>query len=221
MADDDILLRLEETIGYHFHDRKLLELALSHRSIGQPNNERLEFLGDAVISFLVADYLFVDEEDNESVLTRKRSLLTDRIALIKVGERIGLKDYLIIGPSMKGRTSQKMTSDSVEALMGAVFKDGGMEEAYFVLKRILFNRAMLEEVLGRVDWITRLKEWCDSHRGIQPKYLTLEEWDVNREERTFIAWLTLEGLNENGAGPTKKEAMAEAARKMMASLSQE
>jgi ribonuclease-3 len=206
--------QLQEAIGYSFQDLGILELALRHRSMGSINNERLEFLGDTVLGMVVTDILFREDEDaGEALLTRRRSQLTDRTTLRMVGERLDLLSYLYINPGLRGKVSVKMLADAVEALIGAVYLDGGMEPAALVVKRLLMDREVMEQVLGREDWITRLKEWCDINRRALPKYVTLEE--DGEDLRTFTAWLTIDHHTENGSGLTKKEAMAEAARKMV------
>lgn len=215
---DDELERLQALIGYQFKDRSLLELALRHRSMGKNNNERLEFLGDAILAFLVSEELFRDNpESDEAILTRRRSMLTDRTTLKMVGDRIDLTSYVRINPGLRGKVSQKMVADTIEALIGAVYLDGGIEASTCIIHTLVLHQETVEQVIGRVDWITRIKEWCDANRRSKPKYLTLEE-DFEYEH-IFIAWLTIDNHTENGRGVSKKESMAEAARKMMAYLS--
>ncbi|OPY33080.1 MAG: ribonuclease III [Methanomassiliicoccales archaeon PtaU1.Bin124] len=213
---------LEEAIGYHFRNPYLLDLALIHRSNGRPNNERLEFLGDAVLSFVVSEFLFADEDDDEEALTKKRSRLTDRVALELVAERINLSKYLVSGKSLRGKISGKMLSDGVEALIGAVFQDGedGIAEASAVVHHLLLNNDVMEAVLGRVDWITRLKEWCDKEKVVQPRYYVLEE-RVEGEKSLFQVWLTVRNASGSGSGETKKEAMMMASEKVMRQLEAE
>jgi ribonuclease-3 len=215
---EDELDRLQVLIGYQFQDRSWLELALRHRSMGNNNNERLEFLGDAILTYVVSEELFRENPGSgEATLTRKRSLLTDRTTLKMVGDRIELASYIRINPGLRGKVSQKMVADTIEALIGAVYMDGGIEASICIIHTLVLHQETVEQVIGRVDWITRTKEWCDANRRPKPKYLTLEEEFEN--EHVFIAWLTIDNHTENGRGPSKKESMAEAARKMMAHLS--
>ena len=220
MSSDDPLSELEEKIGYSFKgekSREYLVQALTHRSNGEKNNERLEFLGDAVLSFIVADQLYDEMDEGEAVLTRQRSLMTDRVALEYVAEKIDLKRHLILGRSLRGSTS-KILSDAVEALIGAVYLDGGMAPTVSVVDKILFNSDVMQKVLGRVDWITKLKEYCDAMRIPQAKYLTFE--DDTGDVPKFIAWVSIEKDSGRGAGGTKKVAMAKAAEDLMARLDQ-
>ncbi|QLH74593.1 MAG: ribonuclease III family protein [Methanomassiliicoccales archaeon] len=211
------MMRLEELLGYKFSNISLLELALRHRSVGSENNERLEFLGDSVLSFIVSRKLFLEGlKDDEATLTRKRSVLTDRTTLRKVAERLGLKELVMVGDSLQGRTSQKMLADVVEAIIGAVYLDGGVEGAERVISKILFEGDLAAEALERQDWISMVKEWSDQQR-VQYRYVTFEE-DAE-DGKYFQAWLTVGDLTETGTGGTKKEAMASAAKKMMAKLS--
>ena len=219
---EEDLAGLEKAIGYHFRDPDLLRQALTHRSNSQRNNERLEFLGDSILSYVVAEFLYADEEDDdEDALTKKRSKLTDRVALEVVGKRIGLLDHIIVGKSMKGKASGKMISDAVEALIGAVYQDGGdegMKHASDLVHRLLLNNEIMEQVLGRIDWITRVKEWCDGQRRPQPKYYVLVERLGPKEENVFHVWLKIDEHSGSGYGSTKKEAMMIASEKIMRSL---
>lgn len=186
--------------------------------MGNNNNERLEFLGDAVLAYVISEEMFRENpQSGEATLTRKRSVLTDRTTLKMVGDRIGLMSYIKINPGLRGKVSQKMVADTVEALIGAVYMDGGIEPSIGIIHTLVLHQETMEQVMGRVDWITRVKEWCDANRYSKPKYLTLEEEFEN--EHIFIAWLTIDNHTENGRGPSKKESMAEAARKMMGHLS--
>lgn len=215
---EDELERLQVLIGYQFKDRSWLELALRHRSMGNNNNERLEFLGDAVLAYVISDEMFRESpQSGEATLTRKRSVLTDRTTLKMVGDRIGLMSYIRINPGLRGKVSQKMVADTIEALIGAVHLDGGIVESTKIIHTLVLHQETVDQVIGRVDWITRVKEWCDANRYSKPKYLTLEE--EFEKEHVFIAWLTIENHTESGRGPSKKESMADAARKMMVHLS--
>jgi len=220
MPTDEELEAFERRIGHSF-DRKdhhdLLKRALTHRSYPGDNNERLEFLGDAVLSQIVAYHYFIDSEEDESALTKKRSMLTDKVALAYVGQTIGIDRMLIFGDSIKGKITKNMVADAVEALIGAIYLDAGLEKATEVVERLFFNSEVLEKVSGRIDWITRLKEYADAHRQ-KPKYLSFEE--IVEEVPTFIAWVTIDELTGQGVGGTKKEAMAKAAEDLMARLNQ-
>jgi len=212
---------LEDEIGYSFTDqgREVLIQALTHKSKDQKNNERLEFLGDAVLSQIVADHLFHEYPgEGESVLTRQRSVLTDRVALHMVGERIGIGKKLILGESLQGKTTNKLIADAVEALIGAVYLDGGIESARCVVHKIILNDELKGQLLKRMDWITLLKEHTDANHLPQPKYLTFE--NQTGDAPAFLAWVTLDTSNGQGTGMTKKSAMAKAAEDLMSRLDQ-
>lgn len=221
MSTADTYQALETEIGYSFKEkgRDILVQALTHKSKEEKNNERLEFLGDAVLSQIVAEHLYhTYQKEGESVLTRQRSVLTDRVALHLVGERIGIGKYLILGDSLQGKTTNKMVADAVEALIGAVYLDGGMVSARMMVDRVLLNDELKGQLLRRMDWITLLKEYTDANHLPQPAYLTFE--NQTGEAPTFLAWVTVETTNGQGTGMTKKVAMAKAAEDLMARLDQ-
>jgi ribonuclease-3 len=208
---------LEGLIGHRFEDRALLQRALRHRSAGSPNYERLEFLGDAVLSFVVSDELFKGFPcENEHGLTRKRSVLTDRTYLIEVAKDLHLEPYMEVGASVKGKVTEGMVADAVEALIGAIYLDGGMEAVRgFIYDRMAPPTAM-EQAFHRIDHISKVKEWCDRHRLPSPLYTTLEVKDGNSQY--FQAWLRLPDRSTNGQGRTKRDAKAQAAERMLEHL---
>lgn len=213
---DERLVKLQEDLGHTFGDIGLLETALRHRSMGGHNNERLEYLGDSVLSYVVSKRLFIEDPNaSEATLTRTRSVLTDRTTLKRIAERLGLIDIVRTGDSLRGKSSQKMLSDVVEAIIGAAFIDGGIEAAEHVIDRVVFAGDVVREALERQDWISMVKEWCDQER-VQLKYVTFEI-DMG-DQKAFQAWLTVGTTTESGTGDNKKEAMAAAAKRMMPHL---
>jgi len=212
------LAKLQDDLGYDFRDIEVLKQALRHRSAGRDNNERLEFLGDSVLSFVVSKRIFSEDPGaTEARLTKSRSVLTDRTTLTKIAVRLELDGLVEIGDSLRGKTSRKMLSDVVEAIIGAAYTDGGIEAAEKVIDTVLFDEDVVREALERQDWISMVKEWCDKNR-VQPKYVTFEI-DM-REEKAFQAWLTIGTATESGTGRDKKGAMAAAARKMISHLNE-
>ncbi|MFA5312614.1 MAG: ribonuclease III domain-containing protein [Methanomassiliicoccales archaeon] len=213
---DERLIGLQEDLGHKFDDIGLLETALRHRSMGSDNNERLEYLGDSVLSYVVSKRLFIEDANaTEATLTRTRSVLTDRTTLKRIAERLGLIDIVKIGDSLRGKSSQKMLSDVVEAIIGAAFIDGGIEAAEHVIDRVVFAEDVVREAMERQDWISMVKEWCDQERVLL-KYVTFEI-DMG-DQKAFQAWLTVGTTTESGTGDNKKEAMAAAAKKMASRL---
>lgn len=217
MPTEEELVAFEGMIGYSFCDRTLLGTALKHRSAEGESNERMEFLGDAVLSQIVADFLYrTTKNEGESVLTRRRSVLTDRVALNLIGESIGIGKVLTIGISLQGRTTNKMVADAVEAVIGAAYLDGGLEAAKTVVDNVLLSKGIRDHLLSRIDWITLLKEYTDAHRLPQPEYLTFE--NRTEEAPTFLAWVTVNDQTGQGTGQTKKSAKTNAAKDIIARL---
>jgi len=131
--DNRHIEQLEKILKYHFNDKSLLELALTHRSFQGKNNERLEFLGDSILNFIIAESLF--KEFNllpEGDLSRLRSQLVKSATLSEIGITLSLGDYLILGEGelkSSGWRRPSILADSVEAIIGAVFIDGGISSA--------------------------------------------------------------------------------------------
>ena len=170
---------LQQRLGCRFADTGLLIRALTHRSAGSDNNERLEYLGDAVLSFVVAEMLFVAyPEASEGELSRYRASLVSGDALGAVALELGLGEHLRLGGGELNSGGQRRASilaDALEALVGAVYLDQGLDAASAVAARLLRRR--LEELPGvseLKDPKTRLQE-CLQGRGLGlPEYRVLE-----------------------------------------------
>jgi ribonuclease-3 len=167
--------RLQQLIGHGFNDPGLLRQALTHRSFGQPNNERLEFLGDSVLNCVVAAMLYarfgnLDEGD----LSRLRANLVKQQALYEIAQRIGLSDHLQVGEGERrsgGHRRPSILADALEGIVGAVFLDAGFTAAERMIT------ALYEPVLRSVDPLTLgkdaktlLQEWLQSRKLPLPVY---------------------------------------------------
>ena len=122
-----------EALGYTFHDEELLRRALTHPSAGKPDNQRLEFLGDAVLQYLMSDRLYRNHPaDREGSLTHMRALLVCEAALSQIAARLGIGDAMVMDRGEEqtgGRTKPSVLCDAMEAVLAAVYLDGGMEAA--------------------------------------------------------------------------------------------
>ena len=131
--------RVTEALGYTFHDEALLRRALTHPSAGRNDNQRLEFLGDAVLQYLMSDRLYRKHpEDREGSLTHMRALLVCEAALSPIALRLGIGEALIMDRGEEqtgGRTKPSVLCDAMEAVLAAVYLDGGMEAARSVVER--------------------------------------------------------------------------------------
>jgi len=166
---------LQRQLGHRFADASLLRQALTHRSHGQPNNERLEFLGDSVLNCVVAAMLYrhftrIDEGD----LSRLRANLVKQQSLYEIAQRLGLSQYLLLGEGelkSGGFRRPSILGDTLEAIVGAVFLDGGFEAAQSVI--VALYRPVLETVdprtLGK-DAKTLLQEYLQGKKLPLPVY---------------------------------------------------
>src|SRR5690606_8944676 len=131
---------LEKALGYSFSDPELAQLALTHRSADRVNNERLEFLGDAILGFVIADELLQRyPQASEGDLSRQRSALVNKQTLADLALTLGLGPLLILGPGelkSGGRQRASILADAVEAVVGAVYVDGGMQQCRPVILRL-------------------------------------------------------------------------------------
>jgi ribonuclease-3 len=131
---------LHKTFAYQFKDSSLLEEALTHRSMGRRNNERLEFLGDAVLDFVISDMVFRQRPtEDEGALSRLRASLVKDTRLAEIAASIGLGEFLLLGSGEKksgGHRRGSILADAVEAIFGAIFVDSGLAAADEAIRRI-------------------------------------------------------------------------------------
>lgn len=216
-----------ERLGYQFADRSLLTLALTHRSWvaeneGRSSNERLEFLGDAVLGLSIADCLFIDRPDSpEGELAKIRSGVVSGASLACVARSLGLGEYLHLGRGEEttgGRDKASILADALEAVFGAVYVDAGMATAKTLIVRLLGT--MVEEAgdnPGLSDHKTMLQELAAQ------KSLTVPQYSVTAEgpdhAKIFHASVVLgTRVAGEGSGPTKKEAEQASARAALKTL---
>lgn len=218
---------LERALGHTFGDRDLLTLALTHRSAsGSRNNERLEFLGDSVLGHVIAAELFLRfPAATEGQLTRARARLVNGEALARIGEHFALGDFVRLGPGeMKsgGFRRGSILADCVEALIGAVYLDAGLETAR---ARVLAWYAPLLESL-RIEQVskdpkTRLQEFLQGRGLPLPRYEVLETTGKSHEQRFRVA-CTCEGIEApvEAWGDSRRVAEQIAAEAILARLEQ-
>jgi len=223
---------LQEAVGYRFRDRGILEHALTHRSRahedvtgGVADNESLEFLGDAVLGFVVAEVLFARFPDrDEGQKSKMKAALVSTPALARQALRLGLGEHLLLGRGEEktgGRRKRALLADGFEALIAALYLDGGMDVARgFILRRV---EPLLDDVAGAVtigdDQKSALQEVLQGRGDPLPDYVvTAEEGPAHR--RIFRVEVRLRGaVLAEAEGRTKKDAEREAARKALEGLS--
>lgn len=208
---------LEEVVGYRFKDAGLLKQAMSHKSFASESgsgvyNERLEFLGDSVLASVVAHAVYAGyPNEPEGNLSKKKSLLVSRPSLALWGESLGIGAYLHLGvgeESTGGRTRQSLLANAVEALIGAIYLDGGYEEA------AKFIRAWYEEKHGSLletDHKSRLQELLQKRHKSPPTYETTSSAGPDHDKVFQILVRLGERELGRGAGKSKKEAEQAAA----------
>ncbi len=211
---------LRAALGEPLVDDELLERALTHRSYayengGLPTNERLEFLGDSVLGLVVTETLFADHPDlSEGRLAKLRAAVVNARALAEVAKLIGLGGHVKLGRGEEitgGRTKASILSDTVEAVIGAIYLSSGFEGAGAVVHR-LFDPLMADAAgMGAgLDWKTSLQELCAELGVGVPEYVI--EDDGPDHAKTFTAKVRVgESLYGRGLGRSKKEAEQQAA----------
>ena len=169
-----MLDKFERRIGYTFSDRALLSEALTHKSAGVANNERLEFLGDAALGYVVGRYLFErSRQANEHELTLMRASLVKGETLAAVARDIGLGEFLSLGPGERksgGRDRSSILADAVEGVIGAVVCDGGLEAAAGVIEKTFGERLDNARHEDAKDPKTLLQELLQGRRLELPSY---------------------------------------------------
>jgi len=228
---------LERVIGYRFRDRGLLEHALTHRSRvhedasgGVIDNESLEFLGDSILGFVIADMLFREfPQHNEGQKSKLKASIVSATSLGRLGDRVGLGDYLILGRGEEktgGRQKLALIADCYEALIAAVYLDGGIEPARGFIERQF--GALIEEARRTgadaaftEDYKSALQEWLQSHdRGLPIYRLAAEIGPAHR--RRFEVEVLVNGQPLTRAeGKSKKEAAQAAAKAALTMLNAE
>ena len=211
---------LEQALGYRFVDSSLLAHALVHRSYSKDfpeaeSNERLEYLGDAVLGWVVADFTYRDPESfPEGRLTDIRKTVVNTNALATVARRIGLGEHLALGDAEAasgGRDKTSILSDALEAVFGAVYLDGGTDCAKKVVLHLLTDE-IADAIAGRAqfDYKTLLQEWLAQNDQGRPHYEHREFGPAH--EPTFVVTLAIGGLVVSEAsGGSKKAAEQNAA----------
>lgn len=212
-------------LRYRFRRPELLELALTHRSFVHERGrmradsyERLEFLGDALLGFLVADALYrVDPEAGEGTLTRRKQRVVRAETLAAAARSLGLGGSLRLGrgeESTKGRDKPSLLSDAFEAVLGAVYLDGGMRSARAFVRRHLgpaLERAGTSDRISE-DYKTRLQERTQARLHLTPTYRIVSREGPPHELR-FRAHVLVDGrVAGEGTGPSRKQAEQAAAR---------
>lgn len=221
---------LEESLGYQFHNPALLEEALrhssyanEHRGVNVFSNERLEFLGDSVLGFVTAEYLFAKHPTApEGDLTRIRALLVCEDSLHEVAQRLKLGNYLKLGhgeESCGGRTRPSILADATEAVFAAVYLDGGITAARELIHQVLLDKEREEAAEEkRRDYKTKLQELVQRTPNQVLTYQLLGEQGPDHDKVFTFEVLLNDAVAGVGEGRSKKEAEQMAAKDALEKL---
>ena len=216
------LSSLEKNIGYDFKNKDLLLQALTHRSYLNENpkwrldqNERLEFLGDAVLELVVTEYLYKNFPNPEGEMTNWRAALVNAIMLSQITKEFDLNDFMLLSRGEAkdtGRARQYILANAIEALIGAIYLDGGYEPASEFIEKFVLKELprIIEDRLYR-DAKSLFQEQAQDKVGITPSYEVLEEWGPDHARNFKIGVFLEKEMAGVGQGPSKQEAQQMAA----------
>jgi len=218
---------LEEKLGYSFHDPSLCECALTHKSwmnetqdSERSDNERLEFLGDAVLALVSSDLLmrrFPDHPEGE--LSKARAAVVNEAGLARVAETLGLGQWIFLGKGEEqagGRQKRSLLANTFEALAGAIYLDGGFAAAFQVVERLLAPVIADVPVAASKDFKSRLQELAQAKLQTAPTYTVLSEQGPDHAKTFEIAILIGDKEYGRAFGRSKKEAQQNAAERALA-----
>jgi ribonuclease-3 len=216
--------RLSRRLGHHFENKVFLKQALTHCSVGSENYERFEFLGDSILSFVIANALFHQfPEHSEGQLSRLRSFLVKGDTLAEIAKELNLGDFLFLGQGelkSGGYRRASILADSLEALFAAVFLDAGIVAAQQVILNLY--RSRLEDghlVQCLKDAKTQLQEYLQAEKYSLPEYI-LTSMEGDEHEQVFHIMCRVDGLTQvaYGQGPSRRKAEQLAAQSLLESL---
>lgn len=216
--------RLQKKIKAHFEDHALLEQALTHRSIGVNNNERLEFLGDSILGFIMADEIYTRFPNvDEGVMSRLRAHLVNRDSLANIAKTLDISDELVLGQGeMKsgGKHRASILSDAVEAIIGAMYKDKGLRQTTsWVLS--IFKQQLDELTIETAtkDPKTQLQEFLQAKGVAVPKYTVVSTTGLDHDQQ-FKVECNVKGINPPtyATASSRKKAEQKAASQVLEKL---
>jgi ribonuclease-3 len=216
--------KFENRIGFSFKNKDLLTQAFIHRSylnenrtITLPHNERLEFLGDAVLELVVTDYLFRKFPDkNEGEMTAYRAALVNTNTLSAISEKLGVNDFILLSKGESkdtGRARQYILANTFEAIVGALYLDQGYEVAQEFVGDSLFH--LTDDVVSKKLWQdakSHFQEMAQDVDGVTPNYETLRESGPDHDKQFVVGVFIGKNLIAEGEGKSKQEAEQEAAK---------
>ncbi len=223
------IAKLAKQIGVEFNDISLLRTACTHRSFlnenkgaGFEHNERLEFLGDAVLELIITSFLFRKFPHRaEGDLTAYRAALVNANSLMKVAEHIALNDFIMLsrGESKdKGRARSIILANAVEAVIGAIYLDQGYNAAANFIADHLLDILDIDEIVSKKLWLdakSRFQERAQEKVGLTPSYKTLKEVGPDHDKQFTLGVFLGDVQVATGSGPSKQDAEQKAAEKAL------
>ena len=221
------ITKLEKSLGYQFKNEKLITEALTHRSYKKEvNNERLEFLGDAVMDLIVGEYLFeLFPKAEEGMLSKLRAALVNEESFTKLAKRLNLGKFLYLSPAEEnnnGREKPSILSSAFEAVMGAIYLESGFDVAKEVALQLLkaeFPKITPEELLK--DYKTTLQEITQAHFGVVPEYRLISASGPDHKKEFEIGVYIQDKEYAKAKGKSKKTVQQEGARLTIEMLKKE
>ncbi len=216
------LSKLESKIKVQFKDRNLLQSALTHRSYLNENrkwpvahNERLEFLGDAVLELITTEFLYRNYPNPEGELTNFRSALVNYKMLSEIASNLGLEEFILLSKGEAkdmGRARQVILANAFEALIGAIYLDSGFEVATKFINDFVINNLNQIMSTGKViDPKSKFQELSQEKMGVTPHYKVLAEWGPDHNKNFEVGVFINDKQIATGTGPSKQEAEVAAA----------
>lgn len=215
--------KLEQAIGYSFKNHQLLKQALTHRSFSPNNYEKLEFVGDGILDFVIALNLFKRYPQLEvGELSKMRSKLVNQDTLAQIGLNLKLGDYLILGDGeikSGGKTRPSILADVVEAIFAAVLLDGTVEQAKTVVEGLFVNLLSAkidDENVFVVDYKSKLQEYLQAQKITPPNYVLIQRIGPDHESDFVIECQIPElKIKQQAQGKSKKEASQKVAQQIL------
>lgn len=215
--------KFEKKVSVSFKDKNLLKQAFIHRSylnenpkVGIHHNERLEFLGDAVLELITTNYLYKNYPDkNEGDLTSYRAALVNAVTLSMVAEKLGMNEFLLLSKGESkdtGKARQDILANTFESFLGALYLDQGYEKSNNFVEEFLFPE--MKEILEKGSWRDAksvFQEKAQEHFGITPVYKVLSESGPDHDKRFTVGVFLSKELIVDGSGKSKQEAEQKAA----------
>lgn len=232
MKSKQNLPQFEQKIGFKFKNKNLLRQVFVHRSylnenkeLGLAHNERLEFLGDAVIELSVTEYLYRHYPNPEGELTNWRAALVRGEMLAVIAKDLGMEDFLLLSKGERkagGKSRMIILANIFEALIGAIYLEGGLKDAGKLVEKLLLKKLprIIEKKLYQ-EPKSSLQELTQGSQGLTPHYRVLEETGPDHAKRFLVGVYLGEKLLAEGCGLSKQNAEQEAAEKALKKLQTE